>query len=137
MNQYEGSQESGEQQQAPGGPMPPEGFYGQNNAGVLRELLNSGDTFEDQLLRAGISQEDAEDIASMFRTGITFQVPELVLHAQHSLIAAAGENDKAKLIALAGITGRPPGAPPIMQQRSMIARRFFGARGKTDARSLS
>ena len=125
--------EPGEQAQHNTGPMPPEGFFGQNAAGVLRELLNSGDTFEDQLLRAGVSQEEAEDIAAMFRTGITFQVPELVLHAQHSLIAAAGEGDKAKIYALMGVGSRP--VTPAIQRRPLV-RRLFG-QGKTpDARSL-
>lgn len=125
---------TGDQQQQHSGPMPPEGFFGANMAGVLKLLLETGETFEDVLLRAGLPRDDAEDIAEMFRRGVTFQVPELVLHSQHSLIAAAAEGDKAKLYALMGLGNRP--VQPSTPQRKPIRSRLFG-KGKVDARSLS
>lgn len=133
--EYETENGSGDQQEQHSGPMPPEGFFGANMAGVLKIMLETGETFEDELLRAGLPRDDAEDIAEMFRRGVTFQVPELVLHAQHSLIASAAEGDKAKIYALMGL-GNRPSQPIGTTQRKPIKNRLFG-KGKVDARSLS
>lgn len=135
MVEYSGGE--AQEQQGYSGPMPPQGMMPANYSGILRRFLESGETFDDQLIQAGLPMDDAESIAELFRLGVTFQLPELVLHASHVLLAATGANDKAKEYAIQGITGyRAQQRQP--QRSGNVLGRFFKRQGgsKVNADSL-
>lgn len=121
-------------QYSPNGPMSPDGYGGFNQAGVIEKFLATGESFEDLLARAGLPREDAEDLAEIFRNGIAFQVPQLVLYAEHALVAAAGDGDKLKQYALASVTNAR-GPVGQMQPNRTLLKRFFG-KGKTTSNAL-
>ena len=84
------------------------GYPMASGQGVAKTFLEPADTFDGQLLRSGLPREEAELWASIWRKGLAYRVPSMVLHAQHALIAAEGEGGEAKYLALGAVTGQIP-----------------------------
>jgi len=90
--------------------------------GILSELLNPGSTFEDFMIRGGLPMSDALDFAHIYRMGIAFRIPEMVMYAVHAFVASAGDNRAARTEGITAIIGRQSIQQPNTNGK---ARRFF------------
>ncbi len=98
-----------------------------NAAGIVQEFLNPGETFEQALVRSGMPINDAMDYAMMYRKGIAFRVPAMVLYAEHALMASAGADRMARHEGLQAVIGRL--ANNQEKQASKARRLFDGMKG--------
>lgn len=98
---------------------------------LIKEILDAGTDFTQQIARSGMSFEDLMDYASLWRTGITFRLPILVTHAQQAVVASIGADRLARGEAIEAIIGHRQKQAQIELKK----RRFlnFGNRGKTES----
>ncbi len=95
---------------------------------LIKEVLDAGTDFTQQIARSGMSFEDLMDYAAIWRTGITFRLPVVVTHAQQAVVASIGADRLARGEAIEAIIGHRQRQAQIEQKK----RRFlnFGNRGK-------
>lgn len=99
--------------------------------GLIKEILDAGTDFTQQIARSGMSFEDLMDYASLWRTGITFRLPVLVTHAQQAIVASIGADRLARGEAIEAIIGHRQRQAQIEQKKRKFLN--FGNRGKTES----
>lgn len=109
-----------------------DGFQVGNPDGIVKEILDPGTDFAEQLARAGLPFEDAMDYADLWRTGVTFRIPELIAHAVHAIVASIGADRLSRGEAIEALIGhRQRMAQVDPKKRSRFLN--FGNRGKSDS----
>ena len=73
---------------------------------VVGEFFKTGDNFLEVLVRSGMPFADAIDYATIWRKGIAFRNPELVMIAVSALVASMGADGGARKEALTAAIGR-------------------------------
>lgn len=73
--------------------------------GIVKEILDAGRDFNQQLARSRMSFEDGLDYAAIWRTGVTFRLPVIVMHASQAIIASIGEDGLARSEAVDALIG--------------------------------
>ncbi len=106
-----------------------------NAAGIVQEFLNPGETFEQALIRSGMALNDAMDYAMMYRKGIAFRVPAMVLYAEHAMMASAGADRQARQEGLQAVIGRLHNTQE--KQASKVKRLFGGMNGTNNQDEIS
>ncbi len=105
------------------------GFSGNDGMGmgrvadVVEQFLEPGQTFDEALVRSGMDWNDALDFSAIYRKGITFQRPEIIMYALHALMSHAGDNRAARHEALAAATHSM--AYGMIQQRPQARQGLF------------
>ncbi len=124
-----------EQQTQPGNPFL-DGMGMKNNADAAKTFLDPGETYEDLLIRSGMSVSDGYDWSEIYRLGIAIQSSRMVMHAYHAAIAFAGADRGARNEALYSIVGIPGNSAMTVKPRGLFSRIRKG-KSQTDMQSLN
>ena len=93
--------------------------------GILETLLDPGKTFEEFMIRGGMPMTDALDYAHIYRVGIAFRVPEMVMYAIHAFVASAGSDRLARTEAITGVIGRQSFNNLDRKGKENLSKRFW------------
>ena len=134
MNQQP-DQTNQQQQGLPGQAGFIDGMGIRNNADAAKTFLDPGETYEDLLIRSGMSVSDAYDWSEIYRLGIAIQSSRMVMHSYHAAIAFAGADRGARKEALYSIVGIPGNATVSATPKGLFSRIRKGK--QTDMQSLN
>lgn len=74
----------------------------QFDRGAAKDFMSAASAFEDEMVRAGrgATREDLMDASEIYLLGIEFQVEEMVIYANHLILATEGADGEARVEAL-------------------------------------